>query len=87
VTVLPYRAAFTRSFLRELKKLPDDVKSHVLEAINDILANPFSGVKLRGELEGYWRWRVGKYRIIYLIDRESQIVVFLDVGSRKAIYE
>jgi mRNA-degrading endonuclease RelE of RelBE toxin-antitoxin system len=53
VTVLPYRAAFTRSFLRELKKLPDDVKSQVLEAINEMLANPFSGVKLRGELEGY----------------------------------
>ena len=83
---MPYRAAFTRSFLRELKKLPDDVKSQVLEAINDILANPFSGVKLRGELEGHWRWRAGK-GIIYLIDRESQIVVFLDVGYRKAIYE
>jgi mRNA-degrading endonuclease RelE of RelBE toxin-antitoxin system len=86
VTVLPYRAAFTRSFLRELKNLPDDVKSQVLEAINDILANPFTGVKLRDELEGYWRWRAGKW-MIYLIDRESQIVVFLDVGYRKAIYE
>jgi mRNA-degrading endonuclease RelE of RelBE toxin-antitoxin system len=75
VTTLPYRAALTRSFLKELKKLPDDVKSQVLEAINDILANPFSGVKLRGELEEYWRWRVGKSRIIYLIDRKLQIVV------------
>ncbi|WP_288007534.1 hypothetical protein [Thermofilum sp.] len=45
---MPYRAAFTRSFLRELKKLPDEVKSHVLEAINDILANPFSGGKTKG---------------------------------------
>ncbi len=84
---MPYRAALTRSFLRELRKLPDDVKSRVLEAINNILANPFSRVKLRGELEGYWRWRVGKYRIIYFIDQESQIVVFLDVGPRRAIYE
>ena len=73
--VLPCRAAFTRSFLRELKKLPDDVKSQVLEAINDILANPFSGVKLRSELEGHWHWRVDKYRIIHLIDREIQIVI------------
>jgi mRNA-degrading endonuclease RelE of RelBE toxin-antitoxin system len=40
---VPYRAALTRSFLRELRKLPDDVKSRVLEAINNILANPFSG--------------------------------------------
>jgi mRNA-degrading endonuclease RelE of RelBE toxin-antitoxin system len=61
---VPYRAALTRSFLRELRKLPDDVKSRVLEAVNSILANPFSRVKLRGELEGYWRWRVSKYRIV-----------------------
>jgi len=38
-----------------VESIPDDVKSRVLEAINNILANPFSGVKLRGELEGYWR--------------------------------
>jgi mRNA-degrading endonuclease RelE of RelBE toxin-antitoxin system len=55
VTTLPYRAALTRSFLKELRKLPVDVKSNFWEAINDVFANPFSGVKLRGELEGYWR--------------------------------
>jgi ketol-acid reductoisomerase len=38
-----------------VESIPDEVKSRVLEAINSILANPFSRVKLRGELEGYWR--------------------------------
>jgi mRNA-degrading endonuclease RelE of RelBE toxin-antitoxin system len=40
---VPHGAALTRSFLKELRKLPDDVKSKVLEAINDILANPSQG--------------------------------------------
>ena len=53
--------------------------------IDDIITDPFKGTKLRGELEGQWRWRVGDYRIIYLIGKENQIVL-LDVGPRKSVY-
>ncbi|MEM2088255.1 MAG: type II toxin-antitoxin system RelE/ParE family toxin [Thermoproteota archaeon] len=84
---MPYRAALTKSFLRELKKLPEDVRNRVLRAVDEILANPLSGIRLKGELEGLWRWRVGKYRIIYRVEQASQTVILLDVGLRKAIYE
>jgi len=84
---LVYRAALTKSFLRELNKLPEDVRDIILRGIDEIVSNPFLGVKLRGELEGCWRWRVGKYRMIYLIDPARQLVAFLDVGLRKTICE
>jgi len=84
---LTYKAALTRGFLRELKNLPEDVRERVLKAIDDVLVSPFLGVKLRGELEGFWGWRVGKYRIIYMINHESKLVIFLDVGLRKTIYK
>lgn len=87
MTTLAYKAALTKNFLREFKKLPEDIRDRILRAIDEIIANPFLGVKLRGELEGRWRLRVGKYRIIYIIDQKPQLVVFLDVGLRKAIYE
>jgi hypothetical protein len=41
-----------------------------------IFSQPLFRVKLRGELEG-----------ARAFDQESQIVVFLDAGSRKAVYE
>ena len=84
---MPYETALTRNFLKELKKLPEDVKGKVLGAVDEIAANPFLGVKLRGELEGRWRWRIGKYRIIYIIDEPQKRIVLLDVGLRKFIYE
>jgi len=84
---LAYKAALTKNFLRELQKLPDHIKDDILRTIDEIVANPFSGVKLRGELEGRWRWRAGKYRIIYIIDETAKLVVFLDVGLRKTIYK
>jgi len=43
--------AYKAAFLREFKKLPEDVRDGILRAIDEIIANPFSGVKLIGELE------------------------------------
>jgi mRNA-degrading endonuclease RelE of RelBE toxin-antitoxin system len=44
-------------------------------------------MKLHGKLEGLWKWRVGKYRVIYMIDEGESSVVFLDVGLRKSVYK
>jgi mRNA-degrading endonuclease RelE of RelBE toxin-antitoxin system len=84
---MAYGAALTKRFLRELRKQANGVKERALIAIDEIIANPFLGVKLRGELEGRWRWKIGKYRIIYIIDDSRNLVVFLDIGPRKSIYE
>lgn len=68
---MPYKAALTKNFLRELKKLPENVKKRVLINIDELIRNPFSGVRLRGELKGKWRLRIGKYRVVYRIDQTS----------------
>jgi mRNA interferase RelE/StbE len=52
-----------------------------------VAETPYAGTKLRGKLEGSWRWRTGKYRMIYLIDEEEKVTVFLDVGLGKATYK
>ena len=57
-----------------------------LLAIEELGSNPFVGIRLRGELDGLFRWRTGDYRIVYKIDEEKRLVVLLDVGPRKAIY-
>lgn len=83
----PYKPAFTRAFLRQYRKLPDPAKERTKKAIVEITANPYLGVKLRGALQGNWRWRVGDYRIVYLIEEENKQAVFIDVGARKTVYE
>jgi len=82
-----YKPTFTRSFTKEFNKLPKDIRERILEALEKAAEAPYVGTKLRGKLEGLWRWRIGKYRIIYLIDEKQKKVVFLDVGLRKTIYE
>jgi mRNA interferase RelE/StbE len=84
---LSYKSIFTRGFTKEFDKLPKSIKEQILEALEKAIENPYVGTKLRGKLEGLWRWRVGKYRVIYLIDEKEKAIVFLDVGLRKSIYD
>ncbi|MFH0850661.1 MAG: type II toxin-antitoxin system RelE/ParE family toxin [Candidatus Bathyarchaeota archaeon] len=84
---MPYKSVFTRTFTKEFDKLPQNFKEQILDALEKIVDTPYAGTKLRGKLEGLLRWRVGKYRIVYLIEKKEKRIVFLDVGLRKSIYD
>ena len=83
---MPYRARFSKVFLKRENRLPVDVKPRVVEALRETLIDPYIGVPLIGPLKGLWRVRVGKYRVIYEINEKETVVVFLDVDLRKRVY-
>jgi len=41
------------------------------------------GIYYLGQLKGYWRLRVGDYRVIYKIRRERIEVLVIKVGMRR----
>jgi mRNA interferase RelE/StbE len=41
------------------------------------------GQPLRGELKGYWKLRVDKFRVIYEIRKEDVVVYVVKVGLRR----
>ena len=81
-----YSLAVTKRFKNSFEKLPRDVQERVYGKLVSLLENPYSGMRLRGELSGLYRLRVGDYRVIYAIDEEKRLVVLLDVGHRRRIY-
>ena len=70
-----------------IRHLPPEVKRAVKAAIRALVANPVAGEPLRGELEGRFKFRVRRYRIIYGLDRARRIVNVLAVGHRRSVYE
>jgi len=60
---MPYRARFSRIFLKKEERLPSDVKLRVVEVLRELLVDPHVGVPLVGPLKGLWRVRIGKYRV------------------------
>lgn len=45
------------------------------------------GIAMQGRFRGYWRYRVGDYRIICDIQDDIVTVLVLVIGHRKNVYE
>ncbi|MDD7465567.1 MAG: type II toxin-antitoxin system RelE/ParE family toxin [Actinomycetaceae bacterium] len=75
---------------RALAKLDRQVAKRItlklgeISRLDDLRAQ---GKALSGNLAGLWRYRVGDYRIVCLIEDETLIVLVLDVAHRKEIYK
>ena len=82
---------FDRRALRELNKLDSQSQQKILAYLEERIeldADPRrSGKRLKANLAGLWRYRVGNYRIICQIVDNELIVLVLAVGHRKTIYE
>jgi len=70
-----------------IRHLPPDVKRSVKHVIRALSVNPESGDPLRRELEGLWKYRVRRFRVVYAIDRADHVLRILAVGHRSEIYE
>lgn len=68
-----YAVVFLRTFLKQFRVLHGDVKLRVRRRIEELSENPYLGLRLVGELEGFWKDRVGKYRLIYRIDEARKV--------------
>jgi len=66
---MPYKARFSRVFLKKEERLPSDLKPRVVEALREILTNPHVGVPLVGPLKGLWRVTIWGIRFLRGITR------------------
>ena len=82
-----YRLVLTRAARKDLDRLPGEVLERADPLILALADNPrpFGSEKLQG-FESLYRIRVGKYRIIYEIDKTTSIVTIARVEHRKSVY-
>ena len=70
-----------------IRHLPPDVKRGVKAAIRALSNNPAAGEPLQRDLEGLWKYRVKRFRVVYAVDRQRRILRIMAVGHRRAVYE
>lgn len=61
------------------------VKSY-LEAVSELDDPRQRGKGLTGDLAGYWRYRVGDWRVIVEIRDEELVIIAIGLGHRSKIY-
>ena len=84
------RVVFTdnaeKQFLKLDKPIQKQIQKFILKLQN--LENPRErGKSLVGNLIGFWRYRVGDYRILCRIIDQELIITVVEIGHRKEIYD
>lgn len=85
-----WRVEIDRAAARDLRKLGVDAERRVLRYLRERIVgsdNPRSfGHALTGDRKGFWRYRVGDYRIVAAIEDERFVVLVVTVGHRREVY-
>jgi mRNA interferase RelE/StbE len=58
----------------------------IVDAVENLVADPLRGKPLKGRWKGLRRIRVGVYRIIYALRSAELTILVLRVGSRSGVY-
>jgi len=76
---------------RQIRKLDRPVQRRILNWLDDRIEgckNPrHFGEPLKGDHAGFWRYRVGDYRILCDIRDEEVVVLVITVGHRRQVYQ
>lgn len=83
----PFRLVTPPHVANVIRSLHPDLKRTIKSAVRKIAADPECGVPLLRELQGLWKYRVRRFRIVYGIDRKARMILLMAVGHRRAIYE
>jgi len=70
-----------------IRHLPPEVKRGVKAALRALAGDPSVGEPLRRNLEGLWKYRVRRYRLVYAVERRERTFRIFAVGHRRGIYE
>ena len=84
------RIIYSEEALKSLKKLDRPVQKLIISYMDKIalLEEPRArGKALSENLRGFWRYRVGDYRILCEIQDEKLIICVVDIDHRKNIYK
>lgn len=71
---------------RQFKKLPRQLQATLINKIESLAYSPFpSGIKKLANKDAF-RLRVGNYRVIYQVNKKTQVITILFIAHRKDIY-
>ncbi len=84
---MPYQVLYHPDVKMDLARINVNMKKRLKKAIETrLMAAPEQyGEPLRKTLKGYWKMRVGDYRIVFKVSGDA--VMIFGIIHRKAVYE
>ncbi len=77
---------FSAQAKKQGDKLSQEIKQRVIKALRTLAQNPYppQARKLTGS--GYYRLRIGDYRVIYEVQEDRLLILVIRIGHRKDVY-
>ena len=86
-----WRVEFMAEAARDLRRLGAEAERLILRYLRQRIATAEDprrfGRPLTGDLKGFWRYRVGDYRMIASIEDDRFVVLVVTVGHRREVYD
>jgi len=81
---MPYRLRISREVRNAVDRLPGKIRQRVRRTIAELAYDPRpeAAKTLEEDLSGYFRIRVGEYRVIYTIEEDQVLVEVVRVARR-----
>jgi mRNA interferase RelE/StbE len=87
---MPFRVVFSDIALKRLKKLDKPTAALIIGYVEKNLegcSDPrIHGKALTANHRGKWRYRVGDYRLLALIEDDRVLVTVVEIGHRSDVY-
>lgn len=75
---------------KEMARLAPKDRQRILRFLKERVApldNPRNlGEALAGPLSGYWKYRVGDYRVIARFENRAMVILVVRIGNRRQVY-
>lgn len=89
-----FRIFETNEFLKQLEKFSNQDNKFIHQKLYtyvypQLKKEPFYGVnikKLRGYSPDTWRYRIGSYRLFYIVNKKEKIISIISIDARENAY-
>ena len=86
-----YSVEYTERAVKNLRKLDKYTRNLIIAWIEKNLVNcknpRIHGKALKENKSGQWRYRIGDYRLICEIQEDKIVILVLEIGQRREIYD
>ncbi len=84
-----WQVVFTKKAQKQINDLDRQIQSRLKKAIMEkLMINPAAYLEpLSGDFGGYYKFRVGDYRLICRKEDEKLVIVIIELGHRREVYK
>lgn len=84
---MTWQIIFTKKSQKQINNLDKQIQLKFKKAISaKLMVNPSAFLEpLIGDLGGYYKFRIGDYRLICTKENEKLIIIIIEIGHRKEI--